>query len=98
MDDINRVTGEDDSLNKENSLTETDALGDGTETGDVGGGLSEGMATPVDDLGTGTGFGERLDTDPDDTAGFDDTAGDTEDTGLVDKAKDKYREIMSDDK
>jgi hypothetical protein len=56
------------------------------------------MATPVDDLGTGTGFGERLDTDPDDTAGFDDTAGDTEDTGLVDKAKDKYREIMSDDK
>ena len=92
MDDINRVTGEDD-LNK-NSLGETETMETDTGASDMG--------TDTGALDTsGTSFNERLDSDLDsDAAGFDETAGDAQgqDENLIDKAKDKYREIMSDDK
>ena len=96
-DDINGMPGEDDSLNKDNSLTETDALSNQTEMGDPGGPSERMAASSAGDPDTGTGFGERLDPDlGSDISGFDDTAG--QDESLMEKAKDKYREIMSDDK
>lgn len=89
-DDINRVPGEAESFDMDNSLSEAGALNDQAETGDLGGGPSAGEAMastePLD-----TGFGERLD-DGDLEA---DQAG--QDESLVEKAKDKYREIMNDD-
>ena len=97
MDDINRVTGEDE-LNKDNSLSETGSPGSQVEPADFSS-TPEDTITTGDSMGTGTAFNERLDSELDsDTSGFDETAGDSQKEGFMDKAKDKYREIMSDDK
>lgn len=82
-DELNRVPGEADSFG---------ALNDQAETGDMDGGPSAGEAmAPSEPLATDTAFGERLD---DGTLSTDDSLGDE---SLVEKAKDKYREIMNDE-
>lgn len=96
MDDINRVPGEEDTKNMENTLPETGVLNDRAEAGDLGDGPSSRQTTSAPPMDSGTGFGERIDSDGE-IEGYDDTAGGRNE-GLMDKVKDKYREIMNGDK
>lgn len=97
-DEINRVPGEDESLNMENSLGETSALNDQAEAGDMGGGPSAPEAQISDDSLSATTFGEQAGSTNLDSGAPADTGETAQDAdkGLMDKIKDKYNEMMND--